>query len=130
MIGEAFRNYPLNYFMILSKSQFEDLKLTFESKEDPLTKKPFSHSFDHNDFATLDGDCLFKLAARAHIDENPSGKNNSELAVKYQVLSKETAFIGVIKQDQKATGEIQKVAIEPFYQQKKPVILDSWSQPQ
>ncbi len=117
IIGEAFRNYPLNFFMIMYKSQFEDLKLTFESKEDPLTKQPFSLDFDHSDFATLDGDCLFKLAARAHINEDD--KNNAAIAVKYQVLSKDTAFIGVIKQDQKVIGETQKVTIEPIFVPKK-----------
>ncbi len=117
IIGEAFRNYPLNFFMIMYKSQFEDLKLTFESKEDPLTKQPFSLNFNHSDFDTLDGDCLFKLAARAHINEDD--KNNAAIAVKYQVLSKDTAFIGVIKQDQKVIGETQKVTIEPIFVPKK-----------
>ena len=116
-VGEAFRNYPLNYFMILSKTQFENLKITFESKEDPLTKLPFALEFDQNDFSTLDGDSLFKLAARSYINE--SDKNCSEVAVKYQVLSKDTAFIGVIKQDEKVIGEIEKVSIEPIFVPKK-----------
>jgi hypothetical protein len=82
-----------------------------------LTKLPFSLEFDHNDFSTLDGDSLFKLVARAHINE--SNKNVSDIAVKYQVLSKETAFIGVIKQDEKVIGEIEKVSIEPIFGPKK-----------
>jgi hypothetical protein len=57
------------------------------------------------------------LAARAHINE--SNKNCSDIAVKYQVLSKDTAFIGVIKQDEKVIGEIEKVSIEPIFVPKK-----------
>jgi hypothetical protein len=60
-----------------------------------LTKLPFALEFDQNDFSTLDGDSLFKLAARAYMSE--SDKNCSDIAVKYQVLSKDTAFIGIIK---------------------------------
>ena len=33
------------------------------------------------------------------------------LSVRYQVLSRETAFIGVIKQDDKVIGELTKVVI-------------------
>jgi hypothetical protein len=33
------------------------------------------------------------------------------LSVKYQVLTEETAFIGVIKQDNKVIGELKKVVI-------------------
>jgi hypothetical protein len=80
-VGEAFRNYPLNYFFILKKSEFEKLKLTFESKEDPFTKKPLSLTVDTNEFKMIDGDCLFKLAARALIEESTS--NNSDIALKY-----------------------------------------------
>ena len=57
------------------------------------------------------------MAARAHINE--SDKNCSDIAVKYQVLSKDTAFIGVIKQDEKVIGEIEKVSIEPIFVPKK-----------
>ena len=59
------------------------------------------------------------MAARAHMNE--SDKNNSNIAVKYQVLSKDTAFIGVIKQDDMVIGEIEKVSIEPIFVPKKVV---------
>ncbi len=41
-----------------------------------------------------------------------SGKENVKLSVKYQVLSKETAMIGVVKQKQKATGEMREYTIQ------------------
>jgi hypothetical protein len=46
-----------------------------------MTRLPFSLKFDHYDFSTIDGDSLFKLAARAHIIE--SKNNTSEISVKY-----------------------------------------------
>jgi hypothetical protein len=48
------------------------------------------------------------------------------IAVKYQVLSKDTAFIGVIKQDEKVIGEIEKVSIEPIFVPKK---VQSYNEP-
>jgi hypothetical protein len=48
------------------------------------------------------------LAARAHIN-NQSNKDSKDIAVKYQVLSNDTAFIGEIKQDNKVIGEIKEV---------------------
>ena len=70
------------------------------------------------------GDTLFKLAAKSKtaelyetIEDN-KGANiqvlKSEivnLSVAYQLLTKETAFIGVIKQDDKVIGELTKVVI-------------------
>ena len=41
--------------------------------------------------------------------ENESGQNFSDISVKYQVLSKDTAFVGEIKQFEKVIGEIKEV---------------------
>lgn len=97
--------------MIIKKSQFENLKLTFESKKDPLTKLPFSIKFDQDDFSRVEGESLFKLAARAHLNES-NNNSSPDIAVKYQVLSSNTAFIGVIKQNDKVIGEIKEVQIQ------------------
>ena len=90
--------------------------MTFESKENPITKLPFSLKFDHSDFSRIEGESLFKLAARAHINQSGNDSSSENIAVKYQVLSSSTAFIGEIKQDGKFIGEIKEVKIE------KPVI--------
>jgi hypothetical protein len=50
------------------------------------------------------------LAARAHLNES-NNNSSPDIAVKYQVLSSNTAFIGVIKQDDKVIGEIKEVQI-------------------
>jgi hypothetical protein len=83
--------------------------LKFESKEDPITNLPFSLEFDHNDFSIIEGESLFKLAARAHINQSGNDSTFDNIAVKYQVLSSKTAFIGEIKQDGKFIGEIKEV---------------------
>jgi hypothetical protein len=36
----------------------------------------------------------------------------AECSIKYQVLSKETAMVGVVKQKKKATGELIEFTIE------------------
>ena len=40
-------------------------------------------------------------------------------SITYQVLSKGTAFIGVIKQSEKIIGEIKEVAIQSSYLKKQ-----------
>jgi hypothetical protein len=41
------------------------MKISFKTKEDPLIKLPIDHAFDHDDFLMIEGDSIFKLAARA-----------------------------------------------------------------
>ena len=67
--------------------------------------------FNSSDFSKIEGDSIFKLAARSVINESKDDNNSSYYATQYQVLSKDTSFIGVIKQNQKVIGEIKKVAI-------------------
>ncbi len=88
------------------------MKLSFKTKEDPLKKIQIDHSFNHDDFSIIEGDSIFKLAARAILWENQDEENRIHISLKYQVLSKETAFTGFIKQDKKNLGEIKKVLIE------------------
>jgi hypothetical protein len=52
------------------------------------------------------------LAARAILKDNQDQYMQSNISVEYQVLCKDTAFIGVIKQDKKYIGEIRQVVIE------------------
>jgi hypothetical protein len=54
---------------------------------------------------------LFKIAAHQKLIKL-NGKENIECSVKYQVLSKETAMIGVVKQKKKATGELLEYTIQ------------------
>ena len=49
---------------------------------------------------------LFKLAAHEKL-KSLKGAEIAAFSVKYQVLSSETAMVGVIKQPSKATGEME-----------------------
>jgi hypothetical protein len=60
----------------------------------------------------IEGDSIFKLAARAILKGNQDQFNRVNISIKYQVLCKETAFSGFIKQDKKFLGEIRQVVIE------------------
>jgi len=54
---------------------------------------------------------LFKMAAHEKLNKL-SGKENVDCSVKYQVLSNETAMVGVVRQNKKATGELVEYTIE------------------
>jgi len=134
-IGEAFRHDIISEYFIVNQEVFSAIKLKFLCKEDPTTQQPIDLSFDLSDFRILEpGEHLFKLAAKARAKElydSIEDKNDNDapqdfrnsinaesikdeitrISVKYQVLTGETAFVGVIKQDDKTTGELTKVVI-------------------
>lgn len=62
-------------------------------------------------------DYLFKMACKTKIDELNEAKNYMtkdkivKLSTKYQVLSSETSFIGVVKQKTKSDTESKKINI-------------------
>ena len=49
-LGEVFYNQMISDYKIISKEQFQQLSLTFSSKEDPLTKEPFTKTYYLDDF--------------------------------------------------------------------------------
>ena len=128
-VGEAFRHDMLDQCLIVNRDQFENLKVAFRCTEDPVSKSPINFEFTSSDFKMLEpGDFLFKLAAKKRAKElyeliesaKEAGKVDEQermtndivkLSVKYQILTKDTAFVGVIKQDNKTTGELVKVVI-------------------
>lgn len=122
--------------------------MTFQSAEDPVTKAPIAFTFDSSDFRMLEpGEQLFKLAAKKRVKElyevaegngeDGIGVNKEKikeeiekLSVKYQVLTGETAFVGIIKQDSKPTGEMIKVTIPTTTPSiVKPPSFSSWGAP-
>ena len=89
--------------------KFETLKLKFQTDFDPITKKPFTLVFDKNNFQRSELP-LFQLAANEKL-KSLKGVENIKCSVKYQVLSKETAMIGICKQYIKATGKLREFDI-------------------
>ena len=103
-LGEVFRNQLLTRSKIISRAEFEALQLKFTSLKDPSTGKPIEQQFSSAHFDMVnEGFGLFKLAARELIAKLPADKKVAA-SIKYQVLCDETAFVGVVKQKDKASG--------------------------
>ena len=68
------------------------------------------------DFTKVENDqaaeALIKMAAWRMIEKEKTSEKRKELSLEYQVLSEETAIVGVLKQENKATGELQSSTIE------------------
>ena len=67
------------------------------------------YAFSSNDFSKAEGEqakAIFKIAAHRKFAETYVESDIVAASVKYQVLSKHTALIGVVKQKCKATGEM------------------------
>ena len=79
----------------MTASEFKNLKVEFRAELDPLTNKPIALTYSSSSFEESELP-LFQMAAHEKL-ESLSGKENVKLSVKYQVLSEETAMIGVVK---------------------------------
>jgi len=67
--------------------------------------------FIGNEFKEVpEGTGLFKLAVKNKIDSMTLSPNDiKDLSLKYQVLSKETAFIGVVKENDEVTNDVMEI---------------------
>lgn len=61
-LGEVYQDQSVHSYLILSKEEFVDWKVSFESTLDPVSKQPISLKFSKPDFELTDLP-LFKLAA-------------------------------------------------------------------
>lgn len=52
------------------------------------------------------------MAAHSQLVDPDFAGNREETSVKYQVLAKETAMVGVVKQKKKSTDEMEEVTLE------------------
>lgn len=81
----------------------------FNSTQDPFTQQPINLEFDATAFRRVEGEAaskaLFKMAAHEAIK---TSSDVEPISVKYQVLCKKTAMIGVVKQKEKVTGELKE----------------------
>ena len=67
-LGEVFRNQHIHSYQILSKEEFEALKLKFTAAEDPITRQPICLEFSASDFELTDMP-LFKVAAHEQLSK-------------------------------------------------------------
>ena len=97
----------------MSKKQFQDLQVHFQAKSDPVTKAAIDLKFSASHFDKVTADFgLFKVAARGQIAAANSSADKIAKSKKYQVLCDHTAFVGVIKQKDKATGQMIEFGVE------------------
>jgi hypothetical protein len=79
---------------VIPESAFDSICCSFDCEYDPRTKTSSHHEFSSSVFESLEGDALFKLAAKEEMEQT---KKIVELSTRYQVLSEKTSFIGVVK---------------------------------
>ena len=100
-LNEVFRHAKIFRSAIMSKQQFENTKFAFSSEQDPVTKQPIDLEFDVNSFKKVEegslSKAIFKNAALSSMQDGISGAERIKMSVKYQVLTDETAMIGVVK---------------------------------
>ncbi|CDW82806.1 UNKNOWN [Stylonychia lemnae] len=119
LVGEAFRNELTSQYLIMKRDQFEEFKASFTSDNDPIKNEPIQHIMSRENFCILPpGEEIFKLAAKSAMQNIRDSQDNRQdipelllLSLKYQVLAQETAFIGIMKQLEKHSGELKQVKI-------------------
>ena len=111
-----YRNQLYTQFYIIDSKLFEEAKNKdiqyYISYIDPLKNKKTTINFTKNDIKDIkDGSTLPKIAAHYQIKtiEEHNKKSATEISIKYQVLCKSTAIVGVIKQADKSALEIKSV---------------------
>jgi hypothetical protein len=77
-----------------------------------VTNAPIDVKFTEAHFDKVqEGFGLFKIAARDKLSKL-AGSQKVQYSKKYQVLCDETAFVGVVKQKNKASGKMMEFAVE------------------
>ena len=110
-LGEVFRDQLVQSYQIVSKAEFEKAKVNFKSAMDPMTHHKMELKFSRSDFEEANDMPLFKIAAHERLTNSRSQAveekfDRVKYSVKYQVLAKETAMVGVVKQKTKSVGEL------------------------
>ena len=101
--------------MIMPLDKFQSMMFTFASELDPKTKQPIALDFTANDFTVVTGESakgLFKQAAHEKIQMLTDTAQKVEVSLKYQTLCDDTSLVGVIKQKDKASGEVKEMTVE------------------
>ena len=95
----------------MGKADFENVNFKFLTKRDPKSgDEAMNLEFSKVDFEKITSsqaaDALIKLAAHRIIEQTKDKDEISHLSIKYQVLSDETAIVGVMKLNDKISGEM------------------------
>lgn len=113
---DIFRNQLVYSTKLIPAAELANIKFFFKTGVDPDTNQKIELNFARADFTEVQGatgQSLFKMAV---FNELESKKKTDEeriaMSLKYQVLSEDTAIIGVCKQENKSSGEVQESTIE------------------
>ena len=113
---EVFRNQMVYATKLGSAADFNQLSFTFKTDTDPITQQKIDLTFSKVDFQKVEGpaaEAIFKMAV--HNELQRGGKEESAeiaLSLKHQVICDKTAIVGVLKQENKTTGEVQESTIK------------------
>ena len=110
-LNTVFRNQLVQDTRIFKQSDFDDLTVSFTCENDPTTNQPINLEFNSGDFVQVSEQQslnLFKIAAM-NLPEL-----TQDQAIKYQVLSDTTAFIGVVEQENTDGGEAEEIETIQF----------------
>ena len=125
---ELFRNTLINKCKLIDSQKFNSGEFSFKFKTVPDSQnpEPIDLCFTRNDFTEIEGqaaESLIKSAAYQDLDKL-SGEDKVKMSVKYQVLCDATAIIGVMKQTDNVSGELQETTIK-FGKEKQFIESDS-----
>lgn len=131
-LNEVFYNQLVSSFRIFNMSQFEndEVDFTFTCKNNPQTGEPIQQTFSSSAFRDVpEKSGFFKMAARSLVKKTQNKEDREEIALKYQILSPETAFIGVIEEDGQVTDKVIKIEIKNDLLIDRPVEVEGLSPP-
>ncbi|CDW74866.1 UNKNOWN [Stylonychia lemnae] len=113
---EIYKNELFQHFAIIGKEQFNKLQVQMKSDIHPQTQIGLNHKWTNKNFKSLEkGEDLFRIAARFYINLLQSTEIDKKVtktySLFYQIMSKETSFLAVYKNDQQVCGELQLIEI-------------------
>lgn len=116
LTSNIFRNSLVFDTKLIQASELPNIKFFFKTGADPETGSSIDLNFARVDFKEITGEAgkaLFKLGVFNWLENKGLEEaKRKEASLKHQVLCDITAIVGVCKQENKATGEVQETTIK------------------
>ena len=110
---EVYRNTLITQCRLMSSSEFERLQFNFKAQEGESGEE-LRLQFAKEDFEQLEGssaESLIKTAVHSELEKMSDKEARVAMSVQYQVLCDETAIVGVQKQLNETTGEMEESTV-------------------
>ena len=103
--------------LIIDANELDNVIYQFRTKKDLIKpdEERIDMTFRKDDFVQLEGEpgeTIYKMAVFHMIQNEATKEDQKALSIEHQILCDETAIVGVLKQTDKATGEIAMSRIE------------------